>query len=894
MEQFYFSVVMVVYNVEKYIRDALDSLKHQTIGFFHIQLILVDDGSTDSSGKICDEYKKMYPENVLVVHKENGRQSSARNAGLKYSKGKYINFMDPNDTLEKNAMAKVWTFMNAHEEELDVCCIPVYFFGDARGPHSLNNKFEKGTRIIDLMKEENSDCIHMQVNSSFYSKAVANKIFFDTELYVAEDAKVNLSILMDRPVLGVVTGTKYNCRKFGESTIDKSQCVKITYMQHLEHFSNWALDTAKEKFGYVPLFVQFVVMCDLQGKIKKKTIPAGVLTQEEADQYKKCLIDTACRIEDQVILQQKHLPIAYKMYILEKKYACKPGIKRDENDIAFTFGNTIVAYLSNIEVTWEFIEIDSSEHLCKVEGHYRIFELRSEHVRPYLIVNERTIPCRCFDRKEIHQSCLGEDVSFAKGFSAEFSLDNNVSIIKVALCVNGQMINMDNYLYSDFFPVTGVYSNAYANLSGYLLTIEGNALKLSRKHTWLTRDVREFRLLIEIWHKDLLGGRKAVGGRLFYHLVHNFKRRKLWLVSDRITKADDNGEALFRYLMANTPKGTHIFFLINKNSSDYYRMKQVGPCVNAMSFRHKMLHLLCDVNISSQASGTTINPFCSHDDGLRDLLMHQKFVFLQHGIIKDDLSAWLNRYNKNMTGFITAAASERDSIISGDYYYPKETVWLTGLPRYDRLYRKEKQRITLMPTWRRYLMENVDAKPGVWKVTSDFERSDFFTFYNSMLNSERLLTALEKKGYSLQFFPHPIIQPYAQRFHHDPRVTFLPAQMPYRDVYATSNLIITDYSSAVFDFAYLRKPVLYCQFDDIEFFGGSHSYTKGYFSYERDGFGEVTYDLESTIDKIIEYVENGCQLKEVYKDRIERFFAFNDQNNCRRVLDKILALPDRQ
>ena len=894
MEQFYFSVVMAVYNAENYLREAVDSVIHQTIGFSHVQLILVDDGSTDSSGKICDEYKKKYPENVVVIHKENGRQSSARNAGLKHIKGKYINFMDSDDFFEKNAMEKAWGFMNAHEGVVDVCCIPMYFFGDDRGPHLLNNKFEKGTRAIDLMKEGNSDCILMNVNSSFYTQAAAKKINFDTELYIAEDAKVNLSVLMNRPMLGVVAGTKYNYRKFGGSTMDKSRRVKMTYTQHLERFSNWALDKAREKFGYVPAFVQSTVMYDLQWKIKQRNIPAGVLTEEEAAQYRKYLIDTACRIDDQVILQQKYLQIAYKTYILGEKYNCKPDVKRDVNDIAFIFGNTVAAYVSNIETVWEFIKIDSSKQLCKIEGHYLLFGLESENVRPYLIVNDKVIPCNSCDRKEIHQSCLGEDVSSAKGFAAEFPLVGNEIVIKAALSVYGRMIILSNYLYRGFFPVTGLYDNAYANLNGYLLSIKGVALRLSKKHTWFSRSIREFKLLREIWDKDLLGGRKAVGGRLFYHVANAFKRKKLWLVSDRITKADDNGEALFRYLMANTPKGTRIIFFIDKSCSDYRRMKQIGPCVNAMSFRHKMLHLLCDVNISSQADGVTINPFLGHDDGLRDLLLHQQFVFLQHGITKDDISSWLNRYSKNISGFITAAAPEENSIISGNYYYPKETVWLTGFPRYDRLYRKEKNKITLMPTWRQYLMDGVDAKTGVWKVANGFERSEFYTFYNSLLNSERLLTALEKKGYSLQFFPHPIMQPYSNRFHHDSRVVFLPAQMTYRDIYATSNLIVTDYSSAVFDFAYLRKPVLYCHFDAKTFFGGSHVYTKGYFSYERDGFGEVTYDLEGTIDKIIEYVENDCQLKETYKKRIDQFFAFNDKNNCKRVLERILALPNRQ
>ena len=68
---------------------------------------------------------------------------------------------------------------------------------------------------------------------------------------------------------------------------------------------------------------------------------------------------------------------------------------------------------------------------------------------------------------------------------------------------------------------------------------------------------------------------------------------------------------------------------------------------------------------------------------------------------------------------------------------------------------------------------------------------------------------------------------------------------------------------------------------------GAHVCTKGYFDFVRDGFGEVTYDLQSTVDRIIEYMENDCRLKDVYRERIDRFFAFDDQNNCARVFDRI-------
>ena len=94
------SVIMPVYNVERYIRESLNSVINQT--YKNLEIILVDDGSKDLSGNICDEYSKK-DKRVKVIHKENGGLSSARNAGLDVATGKYIMFIDSDDYYEKNA-----------------------------------------------------------------------------------------------------------------------------------------------------------------------------------------------------------------------------------------------------------------------------------------------------------------------------------------------------------------------------------------------------------------------------------------------------------------------------------------------------------------------------------------------------------------------------------------------------------------------------------------------------------------------------------------------------------------------------------------------------------------------------------------------------------------------
>ena len=93
------SVIVPVYNVEKYLTKCVDSIMNQT--YKDLEIILVDDGSTDNSGKICDEYVKK-DKRFKVIHKKNGGLSDARNVGIKNSTGEYLSFIDSDDYIDND------------------------------------------------------------------------------------------------------------------------------------------------------------------------------------------------------------------------------------------------------------------------------------------------------------------------------------------------------------------------------------------------------------------------------------------------------------------------------------------------------------------------------------------------------------------------------------------------------------------------------------------------------------------------------------------------------------------------------------------------------------------------------------------------------------------------
>ena len=119
------SVIVPVYKVEPYIRKCVDSILGQT--FSDIQVILVDDGSPDQCGKICDEYAKQ-DNRVEVIHKENGGLSDARNEGVKYATGKYILFVDSDDYIAEDLVEK--TVEVAETQNCDIVLFDYYYVED--------------------------------------------------------------------------------------------------------------------------------------------------------------------------------------------------------------------------------------------------------------------------------------------------------------------------------------------------------------------------------------------------------------------------------------------------------------------------------------------------------------------------------------------------------------------------------------------------------------------------------------------------------------------------------------------------------------------------------------------------------------------------------------------
>jgi len=440
---------------------------------------------------------------------------------------------------------------------------------------------------------------------------------------------------------------------------------------------------------------------------------------------------------------------------------------------------------------------------------------------------------------------------------------------------------------------TGAFSRLNDETNTSYFVDKGLMIKYKDKKFVIEKNSGLKHLKQEIRHLKAINAQglsNVVKFRLLYWLTKPFNSGKpVWLVVDRPHVANDNGEHFFRYLMkTGKTKVVRPYFLLKKSSPDFERLEKVGPMLEYGSVKHKLKTLHSSKIISAAGNNLALNPFGRNRKYYQDLYQFD-FVYLRHGVSHNDQSSWLNRLDKNIRILDTTSKYERDAILAGNYLYDESRVWLTGLPRYDNLYDESKNKITIMPTWRKNLEGPLMPHSSQRAYIRDFKETDYYQFYNGLINDERLLDVMRKHGYTGTFYMHPVFEKQTKDFQSNDVFEVGEGVADYQTVFRESNLMITDFSSVAFDFAYLKKPVIYSQFD-AESFYKNHVWGRGYFTYEANGFGPITRDLESTVLTLIDYIEHDCKMKQEYVDRVEDFFAFTDRNNCERVYQAICTV----
>lgn len=359
-------------------------------------------------------------------------------------------------------------------------------------------------------------------------------------------------------------------------------------------------------------------------------------------------------------------------------------------------------------------------------------------------------------------------------------------------------------------------------------------------------------------------------------LVYKVSHKPLWVVSECMDEARDNGYWFFKYTRETHPE-QDIVYAINKHCNDYQKVAVLGKTVQYGSFLHWILYLACSVKISSQKSGRPNDAVCYILDKMK--ILGKKEVFLQHGIIKDDIP-YIHAGNANFCLFTTSTKRETEYVRT-NFGFPDSVVRQLGLCRFDDLKdESDGDMILVMPTWRQWIA-NPDSKTADIESFKEFHDTEYYKKWDEFITLPDIFELLDIYGKHLVFYPHRHMQQYAGEFdipYHTVQIGKFP-EMDVHDLLKRASLLITDYSSVAMDFAYMGKPVIYYQFD-YDKFRENHLY-EGYYDYHKDGFGPVVKNIEEMIAALETFFEKGENAE--YRKRAENFFDLKDCNNCMRT-----------
>ena len=426
MNKFKFSIITAIFNSEKYLKESIESVINQDFGFEdNVQLILVDDGSTDNSREIALNYKEKYPNNILVLTKENGGVASARNLGLKHVLGKYVNFLDSDDKLSINSLRVVDQFFKKYPN-VKVVSMPLKFFDKREGDHYLNYKFEN-EEIIDL--EDKFDYPQLHISSSFIDVIVLKQYEFNNNLVNGSDSELLNRVLIDLNKYGVVNSTHYNYRKRQNETsiMDTAKYSKRFFTEKMKLYYKNLINECIEKKGEVTNYIQYLILLDMGGIIKSPYFGNVFDTKEEIDEFWECLDDLLSYIDKEIILNHRYFNNDLKMFLIylkNKDFFIDTNPKK--NKVWLKSKDRVINRLHNHNIHLDSVKIENNKLV--LSGFFSS-NCKNEVLTIKTILNSKKTYNAQYVESEYEnrkiKNYLGIDWKFNYNFNLEIPLINN-------------------------------------------------------------------------------------------------------------------------------------------------------------------------------------------------------------------------------------------------------------------------------------------------------------------------------------------------------------------------------------------------------------------------------------------------------------------------------------
>lgn len=839
-----FTVVSACYQVASFLDEFIASIEAQDLPPGLLEVVMVDDGSSDATPQLLDAWASRRPDLVRVLRQANGGQGSARNAGMAAARGEWVTFPDPDDVLDPDYFSQVRAFLDRNPTA-DMVATNRWLLNDSTKEltetHPLRKHFTGGDVLRNLAIEDRF--FHGSSPAAFFRRARIRELglTYDTRIRPNfEDGHFSCRYLLElpEPKVGFVSSARYQYRKRQDqsSTLQNSMTNPGRFSAVLRYGYLDVLTRAAAQSGPIPLWLQNFVIYELSYYLGREDSQAGRIAPASVrGEFHDLMAQIVGLLDPWAVTSYAVTPLrGTTRDVLLHGYRQEPWV----SDTALISDHDPDQSL--VQLTYRFTGPAPEETV----------ELGTRSVLPHaaktrdVVLHDRTL--------------LSERILW-------------VPARRVRLRVG------DRYL-----------------------LLADRAPEPSTLRIWPSRLPVGPEPLIDRERVEAPPARMrpADERRMIKTAGSRRNRRRFadaWVLMDRIHNADDSAEHLFSWLRERRP-GVNAYFVIERDTPDWHRLRaQYGDRVIAHGSEDWTALMLNAAHLISSHADVAV---CLPPQLRPYRPWPWRFTFLQHGVIKDDLSGWLN--SRPIDLFITSTLGEHESVVGEHttYRYTEKETALTGLPRFDLLHSAagripsdQRDLVLISPTWRMWLvppLEDGSQRRGSYDW---FAESEYCQAWLGLLRSPELERTCREQGLTIALLPHPNMEAALADVDLPAHVTrFSFDETDVRELFARAAVLVTDYSSTAFNAAYIERPVVYFQFDRDQMLGGDHVGRPGYFDYQRDGFGPVAATLPDAVEAIIDTLDSGRTPTSPWQQRIHDAFPYRDDQCRKRVFNAITAL----
>ncbi|GFH42243.1 hypothetical protein Hs30E_07940 [Lactococcus hodotermopsidis] len=897
------SVIIPFYNAGKTLLETCESLINQKkTKDLKIEVILVDNNSTDASVNIAKGFSMIYPETFRYILCEAQGVSNARNYGISHATCEYIMFLDADDTYSETTLQDVYTFFKKNNREIDIVFFSRFFmYVDNEGNKTYKshprNKFFKETGLYEENKN-NYMSYFMTLNIAIKNDNL-NK--FDVNVPYGEDMLFISSILGRNNKIGFVASAHYNYRFSEYSTINKFQSPVYS--------ADLILDNMTKQFApyienglEVPKQVQSIALNEIVWRyesLSNKLFPYH-LSKEKYRKWEIRLRDLLRLIDDEIILDYSTMDFFHRMslFLMKEerlKVAVFDNIDFRKNGVKFYQEENFETVISDFKIVdnklvlyaflkmklAELVNINVFASVNGLEIELSTWESISGRYRKREISNLFPAYKFEFDLGELNLENKIEIYFYYKINGKTFNIKKYYNIKNRILDINDKIFDFDDS--SAVLAESTVYDIRIQWLKNFHFILS----KLSKNESFEDYEDKTVHSLKNI--KDLRD----------YAISVIDNARNVWLYVDNFNTIDN---AFFQY-MNDCKKDDEIeryyiyhkdFLYLGKYMMDQ-KIDMTGmKFVQYGSGEHRKLMVRTSVILASYNEYfATVVPFSRKEMiGLTDVLRF-KYIYLQHGVLHAKAPQTYDVERTYIDKIVISSDYERE-VFTKELHYDDSSLLQVGMSRFDMPINKENKvnRILFAPSWRDNFVGDLNKFDENGNRSIDIElfiHSQYYKSLTKIISSKSLNKFLESNKLDLDIKLHPIfsgameiLQPLIEG---KKNIHILEEQTVDSANYL---IFVTDFSSFVFDAVANKTPIVYYELDRDEFLAGNHSYREFYLGFE---FGDVVDNVADFMEKLQKIIQNNYQVESKYLEKMNSFYNF-PEHPCEALYQELMAMEE--